>query len=316
MRCDRKFEIYSNEDMECGGSISDWGSNAAPTYTSGCSSSTPTTCRWCGSGKHRAASGQCVDCEAGKYRDTVGGGACKTCHSNSDSAAGSSTCICNAGFYPHTGGVVAPNNTRLRLSTSWPELVAGQSRTPTFRNLVGTESICGRVEVTFELNWQSSRGAASYDPGAWGGVYSENQFGFGDNEANVVCRELGLSGGRHLPFNSEFNWYHPSSGPLWIKFDQGNSTGCNGTEATLSDCQYEFSETSFCIGNTCPGQNTMYYAQICCEGDLPSLSSSGAYVEQASCTMCAVGTYKSTNGSALCQYCPAGKYSDATGATS
>ena len=318
MSCGRKFEIENAVDLECGGAISDWGSNVGPTKLSGsggCSSGVPTTCRWCETGKYRAATGQCVECEVGKYRDTVGGGACKACPAHSDSAAGSSACHCNPGSYPQTGGFVAPNNTRLRLAASWPELVSGQSRTPSFFNSRNpSDTICGRVEVSFELNWQSTRGATSYDPGTWGGVYSENEFGFSDSEAKVVCRELGLSGGRHLPVNAQFNFFKPMTGPLWIKFDQGSSTGCNGSEASLLDCQYEFSETSFC-SPSCLSQNSMYYAQICCEGNIPPISSLSAYVDHGSCTECAVGTYKSTNGSVLCQYCPPGKYSDVTGAT-
>ena len=179
--------------------------------------------------------------------------------------------------------------------------------------MTATETICARVEVNFELNWPSTKGTiATYNPGTWGAIYSHNTVGFSDSEADVVCREMGLSGGRHLPFNAQFNFFRPTAGPLWMKFDETNLTGCDGSETTILDCQYQFSETSFEFET---GQNDMYYTQICCDGDLPAVTSVDAYADLTSCTPCAVGTYKSLNGSALCEYCPAGKYSDETGST-
>ncbi len=205
----------------------------------------------------------------------------------------------------------------MRLATSWVELVSGRPSSPTFKQMAGTETICGRPEVNFELNWQSSRDSQFYDPGTWGGIYDQDPSisAFGDDEARVVCRELGLSGGRRLTSNTPFNFYNPSSGPAWIKFDATSATGCSGSEATLSLCRYEFSNSSFCVGNICPDQMSEHYAQLCCEGGLPLLSSSRTYVDPSSCTACAVGTYKSSIGSSLCEHCPAGKYSNSTGAT-
>ncbi|EFJ44898.1 hypothetical protein VOLCADRAFT_64471, partial [Volvox carteri f. nagariensis] len=70
--------------------------------------------------------------------------------------------------------------------------------------------IQGRLEVLYN--------------GVWGTVCED---GFEDRDANVVCRQLGLSGGRA-------HWgayFGEGSGPIFL-----SNVGCSGLEKRLQDC--------------------------------------------------------------------------------
>lgn len=67
----------------------------------------------------------------------------------------------------------------------------------------------GRVEV--------------YHAGEWGTVCDDH---FGDDAAQVVCREMGLSGGRVIQ-----NRFGAGSGQIWL-----DDVRCSGNEARLSSC--------------------------------------------------------------------------------
>jgi len=70
----------------------------------------------------------------------------------------------------------------------------------------------GRVEV--------------YTRGEWGTVCDDL---FGNEEADVVCKQLGFDSGRALPGGT----YEQGTGPIWM-----DDLSCSGSENSLADCQF------------------------------------------------------------------------------
>ncbi|EDV19642.1 uncharacterized protein TRIADDRAFT_61895 [Trichoplax adhaerens] len=75
----------------------------------------------------------------------------------------------------------------------------------------GSSTMEGRVEVNYF--------------GTWGTVCNEN---FGLREADVVCKQLGFTGGRKIYGSNKFG---PGTGYVVV-----DSLTCNGTEASIFDC--------------------------------------------------------------------------------
>ena len=76
----------------------------------------------------------------------------------------------------------------------------------------GINRLEGRVEIMYQ--------------GVWGTICVD---GWDDNDATVVCRELGL-------FNATTtrqNQYGSSSGPVWLR-----QVNCSGNESKLSHCMH------------------------------------------------------------------------------
>lgn len=68
--------------------------------------------------------------------------------------------------------------------------------------------------------------------GFWGSVCA-----FGALEAAVLCRQLGLQGSAWASADT----LNVTGRPVWI-----NATSCNGTEASLLDCDYQPVNASSC----------------------------------------------------------------------
>ena len=102
----------------------------------------------------------------------------------------------------------------------------------------GSNDLQGRVEIMYQ--------------GIWGTICDD---GWDDNDANVVCRELGYSHGnatRQAQFGS-------GTGPVWLR-----QVGCTGSESKLSHCTHTgASNTLGCshaqdVGVQCYGFNGTY----------------------------------------------------------
>ncbi|ELT95807.1 hypothetical protein CAPTEDRAFT_195254 [Capitella teleta] len=66
--------------------------------------------------------------------------------------------------------------------------------------------------------------------GEWGTVCND---GFGEQEAEVVCRSLGFSGGSILPFHRIYLEIGLGSGKIWLEW-----VSCEGDETSLEDCRH------------------------------------------------------------------------------
>ena len=102
----------------------------------------------------------------------------------------------------------------------------------------GSNVLQGRVEIMYQ--------------GIWGTICDD---GWDDNDATVVCRELGYSHGnatRQAQFGS-------GTGPVWLR-----QVGCNGSESKLSHCTHTgASNTPGCshaqdVGVQCYGVKGLY----------------------------------------------------------
>ncbi|XP_032443366.1 immunoglobulin superfamily member 1-like [Xiphophorus hellerii] len=88
--------------------------------------------------------------------------------------------------------------------------------------LAGSGALCsGRIEV--------------YYNNSWGTVCND---GWDMNDAHVACRQLGCG-----PATSTSIWgvFGPGTGPIWL-----DEVACLGNETSLSECQYNGSETHNC----------------------------------------------------------------------
>lgn len=63
--------------------------------------------------------------------------------------------------------------------------------------------------------------------GQWGTICDD---GWGNSDAQVACRQLGFSSVYTYYTNAHFG---QGSGPIWM-----DQVGCNGYEASLSDCNH------------------------------------------------------------------------------
>ena len=85
---------------------------------------------------------------------------------------------------------------------------------PTVRLAGSLSSMQGRVEVLHD--------------GAWGTVCDD---GWNDNDARVICRQLGLSSG--VAYQGYEHSWGSGSGSIWL-----DEVACSGTEATIWDCNH------------------------------------------------------------------------------
>ena len=93
-----------------------------------------------------------------------------------------------------------------------------------------------RLDTTTKSSWKSGR-LEVWFKGEWGTVCSDR---FDDNDAAVVCRTIGLTGGAKL-FSQGYGFYYRdsrdiemgriASGPIWI-----DEVGCTGSEQDFLDC--------------------------------------------------------------------------------
>ena len=95
----------------------------------------------------------------------------------------------------------------------------------------------GRVEVYYNGEW---------------GTVCDNGWDF--NDAEVVCKELGL--GSAFAYVSR-GFYGQGSGQIWL-----NELNCDGTEATIADCAHRGWGNHVCehsqdTGVNCAGSNGM-----------------------------------------------------------
>lgn len=87
---------------------------------------------------------------------------------------------------------------------------SGRNETVNVRLAIGVHPNRGRVEVQFRQIWGTVCGTS-----------------FNNDAANVICRQLGFSGGRRLAT------LDPGKGPIWM-----DGLSCHGTETTIADCQF------------------------------------------------------------------------------
>ena len=107
----------------------------------------------------------------------------------------------------------------------------------------GKNSTEGRVEIFYD--------------GQWGGVCLTS---FGENEANVLCRQLGFSGGD--PQLTLYFGY--SENPMWL-----DNITCTGDESTIFDCMTTCWGCTDCrwwahAGVICGKERPLSIRMVCC----------------------------------------------------
>ena len=118
----------------------------------------------------------------------------------------------------------------LNHNTNLPNIVTKAERAVKVR-LVGNNDLksTGRLEVLYK--------------GIWGTVCRHH---FGQNDAEVVCRQLGFSNA--LSWNS---YHEKGSGQIWL-----NNVECNGEESSIANCRHDGWGVNNCnhsqdVGITC-----------------------------------------------------------------
>jgi len=150
-----------------------------------------------------------------------------------------------------------------------------------------------------------------------GGVEAPNTFQ--DDDAQVFCRHLGLTGGvdpTGFAGYAKFSGSYPWSGS-WTTAN----LSCAGSESSLDACPRNLTQTAIYVGAGNPGAGSIHRdctgvlssaetwpSDVCCAGDVSNVAIS--FGDPASCTPCNPGSYKATNGTAACAKCPIGKFSD------
>ena len=225
-------------------------------------------CESCRPGTYVESTGSssCANCAAGKYMRSSGATSCADCPSGLTSRSDFQDCACDLGR-----GTVAPIE----------QLTEGTS----IRLNVGTSFFVGpsfddQGQVTGRLEYKVL--------GVWGTVGDKdtNTHRFGEKEAQVACRQLGLETGYGLLLNSSFvPSSDMSSGYLTPVLDDLNCDPATdlslGSCTTGSDSTDVDSSNSYDIGVTC---------------------------KFAECEMCEHGKYSETLRNKECQNCEAGTY--------
>ena len=267
----------------------------------------------------------------------------KTANSHSDGSGGYKNCACAKGYASAIGILDSPTP-QLRFVASWPTNALPETLQAGFGGeKYENATLCGRVEVNYPVSSSQCNGD-SFPPGEWGyildlAITMRSNAELDGYNMDIACNFMGLSGGPPLiitDFNN-FNSVTRATGPAWLLFYGGagragsnsenikgglsptdDPTGCAGNESSLLECLYKYSNTSFCGSSDDPSVSHSITSanvfQLCCEGNLAAVSHR-LWAEPASCTMCAAGTFKPTNGTSYCKDCTAGKFSATSGAT-
>ena len=230
-------------------------------------------CSDCEDGKYTESTGSltCSNCAAGKYSRKSGESSCNECPSELTSRLDFQDCACPLGYgaAPPTGQIAAGASVRLNVGTS--SFVA-----PSF-DILG--QVTGRLEMTLFSSW----GTVGDKP--------SNAYRFGEKEALVACRTLGLQTGYAVLLNATF--IDSSNTPSGYSTPILDDLDCDPNDSSLANCLTGSStdvdsSNSYDIGVTC---------------------------KFAECGSCQPGTYSATLENRVCQNCGAGTYSDKDAST-
>ena len=167
---------------------------------------------------------------------------------------------------------------------------------------------CCRVEV--------------FNAGEWGTVCDDS---WGNEEANVVCAEMGCSVGTRVQH------FGGGSGRIWM-----DNVVCTGSEESLTECRSNGWGLHNCVhdedaGVCCSGVDVQTGSCVvtrptathclpdCHNNSTPGDCECGPGLTGPTgglCTTCDMGKYKRVSGSAECLSCPPGKYSNQNGSVS
>ncbi|GMH96045.1 hypothetical protein TL16_g13267, partial [Triparma laevis f. inornata] len=223
-------------------------------------------CESCRPGTYAESTGlsSCSDCAAGKYMRSSGATSCSDCPSELTSRSDFQDCACSLGH-----GIVAPTG----------QLAAGTS----IRLNVGTSSFEG---PSFDDQGQVT-GRLEYKLFGWGTVGDKdtNTYRFGEKEAQVACRQLGLETGYDVLLNSSFvPSSETSNGYLNPLLDD---LSCDPADSSLASCLNGAESTN-------AGTSNSYDIGVTCKF--------------AECESCKHGAYSDTLENKECQICVAGAY--------
>ena len=172
-------------------------------------------------------------------------------------------------------------------------------------------TVCGRVEWKRDGQWGAICDFDYTSPMASSSLF-ENE------DAQVFCRHLGLSGGQVVPwvdtinFNGDpgFKGIHPTMASFLT-----SNLSCAGSEATLDACPKQLGRLMIEDGTvgtqSCFNNSRAFPAMACCSGDAWA-SLEVSVRDPSSCVPCFPGFYNPSNGTMDCVFCPVGKYSEGT----
>lgn len=201
--------------------------------------------------------------------------------------------------------------------TTWSD--PGRNENPSYLTPWATEmallyptgtTVCGRVEWKRDGQWGTICDFDYTSPMASSSLF-ENE------DAQVFCRHLGLSGGQVVDWQDNsfkgdpgFKEIHPTMASFLT-----SNLSCAGSEATLDACPIQLGRLTIddsTVGTqNCFNNSRAFPAMACCSGDAWA-SLEVSVRDPSSCAPCLPGMYKPANGTMDCVFCPVGKYSEGT----
>jgi hypothetical protein len=260
------------------------------------------TCEICEAGKYKEVSGPgaCIDCASGKYSPFEGVPTCMSCPTNSDSPPGSSVtsdCSCKAGYYKNSGA-------------------CRQCPEGKFKEQVGDEacSNCAAGKYSTKVGQISASKCVLCEAGKYSETAGRAE-GCWLCDAGKYSRQQGAetSGGcQDCPSDTTSAAGSDDDGDC-TEFCAPGWTGSPGT-CTLCPIGTHKTETGSGSCLPCPkNSDSVQEGQSLCTCNAGYERSGGA---GGACQGCVAGKYKETHGDGVCSRCDAGSFSLAIGSTS
>ena len=288
-------------------------------------------CSACAAGTYKSGSGsgECAPCEAGKFSEGPAAISCAECPSKSHSVPGSSECECDPGFEGSHESCVACTAGKFKPSAGsegCTDCVPGkfsdtEAAVGCDECAANTDSLAGSTDCFCNAGYAGAGSdtcvacsQGTYKQSTGSGACQACAAGtFSNVKASLEC-DVCAANSDSDPGATSCSCNPGFTGP------GSNCAQCNpGTfkpEAGSGAC-YKCHAGKYSAD---PGQST------CLECPVHSGRGEGSSscdcvagytgLGLAGCTMCSAGKYKSTVGSAFCTDCAAGKYSEASAATS
>ena len=296
---------------------------------SGADSTSDCKCKRGYTGPDGGASGTCAQCQAGKFKASVGAAACSDCPANTNAAQasdGRTDCHCNAGYEGTIATAQADDNACSQCEAGKYKAAAGLGACDAcplgkFSGAIGQTECAGRCSTgkAGSSTGAQTESAACADCVAGKYADSPGQATCTDCEKDTYSAAVGATQAGTCTACPTNRYSNPGSDAVedCVACPVGTKTlgpnTCEDCPAGKYQDQAGASECKDCVAGTYQTNTKQADCTSCAAGKKGS-STGGRQTESAACAKCEAGKYQGQTGMAACVVCEQGKFFAGTGA--